>query len=166
MSVFAIEINDCGLLAGNADGWRDAGAGYALVDNGRILVGEEARSQARLRPREVHNRFWRDLGTDASSPGASPADLGCEQLRQVWQDAGRPESDAAIFIVPGYFDRQALGLLLGIAGEAGIPARGLVDAAVAAAVSVPGQRAVLHLDIHLHASLVTEVSYRSPTDWD
>jgi molecular chaperone DnaK (HSP70) len=157
MSVFAIEINDCGLLAGNADGWRDAGAGYALVDDGRILVGDEARSQARLRPREVHNRFWRDLGTSASSPGASPADLACEQLRQVWQESGRSESDAAIFIVPGYFDRQALGLLLGIAGEAGIPARGLVDAAVAAAVSVPGQRAVLHLDIHLHASLVTEI---------
>lgn len=157
MSVFAIEINDCGLLAGDADGWREAGAGYALVEDGRILVGDEARSQARLRPREVHSRFWRDLGTSASSPGASPADLACEQLRQVWQESGRSDSDPVIFIVPGYFDRQALGLLLGIAGESGIPARGLVDAAVAATASVPGQGAVLHLDLHLHACLVSEV---------
>ena len=158
MTVLAIEISDAGLLVGDGGEWREAGAGYALVEGDRTLIGDEARSMARLRPREIRNRFWRDLGgTDTPGNGPSAADFACAQLTRVWQEHG-DQADEAIFVVPGYFARQALGLLLGIAGEAGIPARGLVDSSVASTTRPGGARGLLHLDLHLHVSVLAAVA--------
>ena len=52
---------------------------------------------------------------------------------------------------------SAVGLLLGIAGECGVPAKAVVDTAVAAAEPPADGRPVLHLDVHLHFVVVTEV---------
>jgi len=158
MSVLVIEINDSGLLAGDAAGVREVGAGYALVESDRILVGDEARGQARLRPREVTNRFWRDLASGSSSPGgAAPADLACAQLADVRSGVGDHADDPVILAVPGYFGRDSLAILLGVTREAGFAVRGLVDAAVAASTN-PERHRLLHLDMHLHACVMTEIA--------
>lgn len=158
MNILAIEISDSGLLVGGGGEWRDVGAGYALVEGEKTLIGDEARQMARLRPREVRNRFWRDLGnTEAAGDGPSAADLACAQLTRIWDEYGGGASEV-IFVVPGYFARQGLGLLLGVAGEAGIPARGLVDSAVAATTDPDGARGLLHLDLHLHVAVLATVT--------
>jgi hypothetical protein len=162
MITLALEINDSDIIVGRDDGsWQSFGPGYALLDPGAPLLGEAARAQARLRPKRLHNRFWSELGVEplaAPTPYAgSNADLACAQLREIWQQVDGEEATAAIFLVPGSFGRDALGLLLGIAGECNIPARGVVDTAVAAA-ELPGDgRPVLHLDVHLHNVILTEV---------
>ena len=59
MTVLALEINDVDLTLGRADGsWQSLGPGYALLDPGQPLIGDEARAQARLRPKRLQNRFW------------------------------------------------------------------------------------------------------------
>lgn len=158
MNVLAIEISDSGLLVGDGGEWHDVGAGYAIVEGETTLIGEDARKVARLRPREIRNRFWRDLG-NAETPGDGPsaADLACAQLTRIWREHGGGAGEV-IFVVPGYFARQGLGLLLGIAGEAGIPARGLVDSSVAATTDPEGARGLLHLDLHLHVAVLANVA--------
>jgi hypothetical protein len=158
VNILAIEISDSGLLVGSGGDWREAGPGYALVEGAKILVGDEARRKARLRPMEVRNRFWRDLGnTDPAGEGPAAADLACAQLKSIWEEQGGAGAEV-IFVVPGYFARETLGLLLGIAAEAGIPARGLVDSSVAATTEAGGSRGLLHLDLHLHVAVLASVS--------
>jgi len=53
--------------------------------------------------------------------------------------------------------RDALGLLLGIAGELEIPVAGMVDAAVAASTARAPDRVLVHLDVHLHAAMLTRI---------
>lgn len=161
MSVLALEINDSDLIAGREGGqWQSLGPGYALLDPGEPLLGEAARSQARLRPKRLHNRFWSELGVEPLTVPAdyagSNADLACAQLREIWQRLGEGV-EAALLLVPGSFSRESLGLLLGIAGECGIPARSVVDTAVAAARLPDDGRPALHLDVHLHYVILTEV---------
>jgi hypothetical protein len=66
--------------------------------------------------------------------------------------------EEAILALPGSFRGEQLGLLLGVARAAGLPARGLVDAAVAAASTLPAdRRPALHLDLELHRAVLTEL---------
>jgi hypothetical protein len=162
MTVLAIEINDSDLTLGRDDGsWQALGPGYALLDPGQPLLGEEARAQARLRPKRLQTRFWSQLGVEPLAVPApyagSNADLAHAQLRDIWQRVGGDEVNGVLFLVPGSFSREALGLLLGIAGECGIPAQAVVDTAVAATEAPGDGRPVLHVDAHLHFVIVTEV---------
>lgn len=160
MSVLAMELNDAGLVSATADGWREEGPGYALLDPEAPLFGAAARASARLRPRRLNDRYWTDLSGEPlprpESYAQSHADLACAHLAAIWR--GRQAgADEAVFVVPGYLGREALGLLLGIASELEIRVTGLVDAAVAATtVLVPG-RELVHLDFHLHAALLTRL---------
>jgi hypothetical protein len=162
VSVLAIELNDTGILVGDSERCRDAGPGYAMLDPEGLTVGEAARRESRLRPRRMHNRFWRELdaGTiPVPSPHANNcADLACAQLQSIWQSFGGEQVEAVIFTVPGFYSRDALGLLLGIAQATGIPARGLVDTAVAASGAGLPDRRLAHLDCHLHSALLTELT--------
>ncbi len=160
MSVLAIEINDAGIVIATESVWREEGPGFALLDPEGLLLGAEARGQARLRPRRANNRFWAELSTEPmprpEAYARSHADLACAQLAGIWQR--RPAgADSALFVVPPFMPREALGLLLGIAGELEIPVTGMVDSAVAASTArAPGQ-VLVHLDVHLHAAMLTRI---------
>jgi len=136
--------------------------GLAAIDGRELAVGLDAERSARLNPRRLHSRFWQDLGT---TPLGRPfpsylrtADLAHAHLKAVWEaDGGNAEE--VIVAVPGVFSDDQLGLLLGIARELAIPVRGVIDAAVAAAADRELEPHVLHLDLHLHRAVLTELEH-------
>jgi hypothetical protein len=159
VSAVTIEINDAGIrISGETTG---PSPGYALADGDELLTGEEALAVARLRPRQIHNRFWCELD-DAPLGGPFPpkmtrADLAHAHLTDAWRRAGA-SARRAILAVPGSASEQQLGWILGLGRACGVPVAGMVDAALAAAASgFPGRR-LLHLDLQLHRVVATELN--------
>lgn len=174
MTTLALEIHDAGLLAVCDDPERTplpASPGVALLEGdgpGRLLVGREAMARARLKPRWVHHRFWHQLDT-TPLPRPFPrdltaADLAHAHLTELWKAAGEGV-ESVLLAVPGSFGERQLGLTLGIARASGMPVEGLADSAVAAAAAwAPagnGPQKVLHLDLHLHQAVLTELAVDS-----
>ena len=153
MATSVIEINDAGIIASVDKEIIVESPGYALMDNSSLMVGNQAYENARLKPRWTSNRFWRDLSLDplsnATAQAGTSADLAFAHLKAVWELVS-DRSDQAIFAVPGTFSGEQLGLIAGMAAEAGIPLKGMVDSALAAVVTQPLSGPVLHLDIQLH----------------
>ncbi len=146
MSAVAIDINDVTLAVAGEAGVLALEPGFARVDGGRIVTGEEARARARLQPRQTSNRFWSALSMEPGSAGAyigkSAAELAYAQLEVLWRKIGQGVT-GAVLVVPGAYRTEQLGLLLGLAQECGIPVRALVDTATAASVRPhPGQQLV------------------------
>jgi hypothetical protein len=160
MSPCIIELNDIGVRASSAEFDPVSSPGYALIQAGKLVVGEAARSQARLHPHELNNRFWQRLGMDAISHSGDMvrhhADLAYAHLLQLHEMAGRP--DEVIFAVPGNFSNEQLSVLLGIARQCPFQAVGLVDVAVAAAAAVELAGDAVHVDLQLHQAVVTKLS--------
>ena len=136
-----------------------ASPGYALFEGKRPVVGLAARRRARLGPRLVHNRFWCELETTPLRrpfPGElSHADLAHAHLAAVWREVGAA-AEGVILAAPGSCSERQLGLILGIARACGMPVTGLVDAAVTAADGSAGRR-LLHVDLQLHRTVVSEL---------
>jgi hypothetical protein len=154
----ALEINDTGLTLARGDGILAEEAGFAMLDGGAPETGTPAAQRSRLKPLHAESRFWQDLGTDElerpSAAAGNRAEIAYAQLAALVAPhlaAGRE----TLFAVPPWYTREQLGLLLGIAKEAGLEPVGLVDAGLAAASldSVPGS--VLQLELYLHRAVVT-----------
>jgi hypothetical protein len=163
VSLVALKLVDTGLQFVSPRGKLSRPSpGLALVDGNELALGSDAESSARLKPRHLHSRFWQDLGTTALGrpfPGhLRTADLAHAHLKAVWESDGGSAGEVMV-VVPGTYSNDQLALLLGIAGELAIPVRGLVDAAVAAAADRELPRHVLHLDLHLHRAVFTELEH-------
>lgn len=167
MSKLAIEIRDAGLLTAGAEGVLGAPVpGYVLLEGDAPVVGAGAFHRARTSPRAVHLRFWERLATSHLGapfpPDLSHADLAHAHLAEAWGLVPREAKDGAdgvVLVVPGTLSEEQLGLLLGIARACDIPVTAMVDLGVAAAAAArkPGRR-LLHLDLHLHQLVATEVT--------
>lgn len=185
MLTVAIDFNDAGLtaLADSASPkspprlLEEASPGYALLDDDRLMTGSDAQSRARLNPRWVHNRFWDELDTEPLPRpfprNLSRADLAHAHLTDVWRRIATacPDVDNVIFTLPGSCSEERLALVLGIARACEIPVRGLIDSGLAAALHAlegdadaeirgrSGQQParLLHLDMHLHRTVLTEL---------
>ncbi len=163
MDTVALKLIDTGLqLASPRGRLSRPSPGLALIDGREIAVGVDAESSARIKPRRLHSRFWQDLGT---GPLARPfpsylrtADLAHAHLKAVWE-ANRGGAGEVIAAVPGTYSDDQLALFLGIARDLAIPVRGLVDAAVAAAVDRELSTSALHLDLHLHRVVLTVLEH-------
>lgn len=167
MSKLAIEIRDAGILTAGERGVLGAPvAGYVLLEGGAPTVGADAFHRARTSPRAVHRRFWERLATSPLGPPFPPelshADLAHAHLAEAWRLVPREAKDGAdgvVLVVPGTFSEEQLGLLLGIARACELPVTGMVDLAVAAAAAGrTTARRILHLDLHLHRLVATEVT--------
>ncbi len=161
----ALELVDAGLVMVSPRGnVSEPSPGLAVVDGSTLLVGLDAVPVARLKPRRLHSRFWRDLGT---APLARPfphhlrtADLAHAHLQEVWE-SGRSTAEEVVLAIPGFYSEEQLGLLLGVARACKMPVGGLVDAAVAATANRATGPHCLHLDLHLHRAVLTELEHRT-----
>lgn len=157
MTTAAIEIQDAGILViceGNARPVLES-PGYAVLEGKTVLTGQAAAAQARLFPRHCYTRMWDQLGrTPLPRPFPSkltPADLAHAHLSSIWEEVGRG-IERVIVLVPGFYDDEQLGLLLGIARSCDVPVVALVDLALATVVDTDAEVAI-HLDIHLHRAV-------------
>ena len=160
MGFVAIELNDAGLVLARDQTILVESPGFALLEHGRLLVGRDAERQSRLKPRLVNNVFWERLSNDSLSRknanAATYADLALAHLADLWTRV-RNDTDGVIFTVPGYYDLEQLGLLLGIAAEIGLPTRGMIDSALAATRAHETAELLVHLDVQLHRSVLTGI---------
>ena len=160
MGYAAIELNDVAVTLARDGALLSQSPGFALLEQDTLLVGDDALRQARLKPRLISTRFWDRLSNDpvfpAAAAGASFADVARAHLSQVWACAGQ-DVDGLILVVPGSFERRALGLLLGIAEQLSLPVHGMVDSALVARGALSEQGLLVHVDVHLHRAVVTGV---------
>lgn len=166
MSFVAVELNDAGVIASadasaDDDGLKES-PGYALLHDGRVLLGAEAAARSRVAPLFGQNRFWHELGpTRLSWPSGDArthADLAYAQLTGLVAPFRGSVDGMMVAVAPGY-SREQLGLLAGISDETGVPLRGLVDVGLAACARDPSVPHLLHLDVQLHQAVVTVVEY-------
>jgi len=158
VTILAIETNDAGIAVAKDLAIVAQSPGYAVLDEDKLLLGEEAERRAQLLPNQTNSRFWETLSPHPlphpTVSAGTHADLVYAHLGQIWNKL-REGADAVILAVPGDYSRAQLELLLGITGKLGIPVRALVDAAVASAQPVPDRATLLNLDIHLHRVVLT-----------
>jgi hypothetical protein len=162
MTTLAIELNDAAIAVARSGGLLATEPGCAIETGDGIAFGDAARRSSRLRPRDSNDRYWADLSVvSLARPLAkanSSADLAHAQLLQLWQRFG-DATDEVLLAVPGSFDREKLGLLLGIAGACEMRVTGLVDAAVAACHRpYPGWDSI-HVEAQLHGFGLTRIGH-------
>jgi FHA domain len=161
----SLDVSDGGLLGLAEDGAvLGPSPGFALVESGEAVFGEEALRRSRLSPRLVASDYWSRLDAEPLGPpfpdGLSSADLVHGHLESLWGKA-KSGTGEVVLAVPGVYDEGQLGLLLGIVQALAMPVTGLVDAAVAAAsAGFPGER-LIHVDVGLRRAVVTEVRQAS-----
>ena len=134
--------------------------GIALVERNATLLGDEAAAGSRLHPRQSHNEFWQRLNADPIRPVgravANQADLVYLQLGAIRDAAGFERADVVV-AAPSSVTATQLGILLGIATEAGFDIKAVVDAAVAATSGQALTGACRMVDITLHRAIVTQI---------
>jgi hypothetical protein len=162
-----MELSDAGILVAGSqplrlietDGNDTESSGFALAEKNQLLVGKAAENKAHIFPRMVVSHFWDQLNTDPlDHPGPytqqNHAEIAYIHLSRIWQKI-QQHGEQMIVAVPGYYNRDQLGLLLGIAKELSVPIRGFVPQALAASATPCPDRVLFHLDIHLHRIEIT-----------
>lgn len=172
MALFSLQLldSDLALARGDAAGGAEIverAPGVAVLEDDRVLCGQDALARMRLRPLFAHTQHWRELATSAlprpTRAAGTPADLAFAQLEALL--AGHKAGiDGLLLAVPAGYTREQLGLLLGICNETGLEVRGLVDAGVAASALDPAPPRVLHLELELHQAVLTVLEQPGTAD--
>ncbi|MDA0705588.1 MAG: FHA domain-containing protein [Proteobacteria bacterium] len=161
MSLLAAHFNDAGISVLDSERILYREPGFALLDDDGLKTGHAAFANARIKPRCIQNRFWSDLQTtplgDRRFHHLSSADLVSRQLEQVWAAVAH-RGDRLVVAVPAYMGSNQLALLLGIAAELGVPVVAMVDAAVAATRREYRDAVPVHVDLSLHATMLTRIA--------
>ena len=161
MTIAILDIVDASLQLWDGEQLLES-PGYALLDGQRYRFGLEARGAARLRPRDINNRYWWQLNTDVLQPELGPArhtaDLVHAHLLDIYQQAGKPKE--LIIAAPSGMQREQLALLLGIIKQCPFDAVGLVSRSVALASLFGTSDRFFHLEIQLQQAVVSELINR------
>jgi hypothetical protein len=158
----ALEINDVGLVLVRDGDVVAEEPGCAMLDGRTVETGRAALRRARLKPLYAETRHWQDLGT-AALPRPMPAattlaDVAYAQLAALAEGLPADARDA-LLAVPGWYTREQLAVLLGVAREAGLGVVGLVDAGLAAAALEPVPESVVQLELTMHQSVLTVLDH-------
>ncbi len=160
MTLLALDLNDAGITALDAEKILYREPGFALLEDERLTTGNEAFAGFRVNPRSIQNRFWSMLTTeplaDSRFRHLSAADLVSRQLEQLWERVGS-RGDRVVVAVPPYMQSANLALFLGIATELAVPVVALVDEAVAATRREYRGAVPVHVDLSLHSALLTRI---------
>jgi len=166
-----LELNDLNLTWYTEQGARVTQPGAALVEDSKAMYGDEALARARLAPRGFQDQHWQLLNSDSlavNAPGVqNNADLVYQHLQLLAEAAkisgnSSPNNDL-ICAVPGTVSNDQLGLLLGIAAEAGITIRSFANSAVLHClnISLPGE--AWCIDIQNRRGILTRLLRDSET---
>ncbi len=166
MRLLGLELSDAGIIAVGGtperllelDGAHKESPAFAFPEKNQLVVGKAAEKKAHLLPRLVTSHFWDQLNTEPlDHPGPftqqNHAEIACAHMAQIWQNVKKQGSEI-IVAAPGFYHRDQLGLLLGIASELSLSVNGFIPMALAAAERPCPQKALFHLDIHLHRTEV------------
>jgi len=166
MNLFALELNDAGMLGLPEDGpLQKFGPGYALYEDGRFHYGLTALNRSRLKPRWICNQFWQNIETQPLGrpfpKGVTPADLIHGQFTHL---SPRLEDKALILLLPDGLTQPELALLFGILQAGNLKPVGMTTVAMAAASHSadhlkPGR--VHHLELNLHRPVKTTIMVSS-----
>lgn len=160
MSLLAAHINDVSIavVGGGRVLYREPG--FALLENDTVTTGDAALKRSRLSPRQIQNRFWSELSTEAIADRRfahlTNADLVSRQLEDAWSRVAG-SGDRLVVAVPPYMSTEQLALFLGIAADLSIPVAGLVDAAVAATRREYKNAVPVHVDLSLHCAMLSRL---------
>jgi len=159
MTIALLDINDSNLQLWHGEQVLQS-PGYALLEGQQYRFGLEARSAARLRPRDINSRYWWQLSTEALQPALGPArhtaDLVHAHLLDIHEQAGQPEE--LILAAPSSMQREQLALLLGIIEQCPFNVVGLVNRSVALASLYGESGRFYHLEIQLHQAVISELT--------
>jgi hypothetical protein len=160
-----IELNDASLNQSVDGNLIATSPGYAVMDGEKLLLGSNGQENSRLLPRWTNNRFWSQLNTDPIANSTKSvrhhADIAFSHLEEIWASMQSSSDEAlteVVLAVPGCYDRQQLGLLLGMAKESQMPVAGLVDLGLISISQQPSLPTALYLDISLHRVTITQLS--------
>lgn len=161
MSLKVIELNDASLQVGDDGGVIAASPGFALLEGREVILGAAAEQRHRIDPTSSYDKFWHELNMEplhVRSRIRHHADLAYSQLLELAREAAI--EDEVLFAVPGHYNNQQLGLLLGLAGQCPFRVGGMIDSALAAASHTDkytnGEH-VVHVGLHLHQALLTRL---------
>ena len=157
MSLKVIEFNDVSLQVGDAGGIVAASPGFALLEDGEVILGAAAERRHRIDPTSSYDKFWHELNMaplHVCGRIRHHADLAYSQLLELAREAAI--EDEVLFAVPGHYTNQQLGLLLGFANQCPFEVGGMVDAALAAALGTSREQ-IVHVGLHLHQVLLTRL---------
>jgi hypothetical protein len=170
MRLIGLELSDAGIIAvGDTpqqlleiDGTEKESPGYALPEKNQLVVGKAAEKKAHIYPRLITSHFWDQLNTEPlDHPGPytqqNHAEIASIHMGQIWESV-KARGDAIIVAVPGSYHQDQLGILLGIGNELGLPIKAFVPIALAASNRPFPQKALFHLDIHLHRTEIVPLN--------
>ena len=115
--------------------------------------------KAHLFPHQILDRFWDQLDTEPLEQPAkyaprNHAEIVYHHLSRIWQVIQK-HGNEIVLVVPDFYNRQQLGLILGIAQELSMNVKGFVPMALAVSSVAFPDKMLMHLDIHLHRIEVT-----------
>ena len=157
--MWVLELNDAEITLSRDGAVAYREPGIASLAGRAPAFGDAALATARLDPRRSENQYFARMNAEpvtATAPGvANQADLVYRHLREIAALAGL-DGAAVHIVVPSASTPEQLGLLLGIAREAGLTVASLLDAAVAAGclAALPAEARVLDIALH-RASVAT-----------
>jgi hypothetical protein len=159
MTLHTLELNDTAISLYRDTNLLVESPGIAVLDGAKVYMGREAQNRARVLPRHLNNQFWSQLNLDVMPQALGQwmrhADIAHAHLQAICKQANDPEQ--IILAVPGCYQSSQLALLLGMARECSFKAVGLIDAALAATITVnTHQRRLVHLDLLLHQAIITQ----------
>lgn len=176
MSILGVELNDAGIMVAAApdsggliriDQGEMESPGCAFQENNRLICGREAERRAHLDPPRGTNWFWDQLSSEPlnqrgfASAAQNHAEMAYAHLAQIWENI-RSRGDEVVIAVPGFYNHDQLGLILGMAADLAMPVKGFIDLAVAAAPEPSTESLLFHVDIHLHRAVVTFLEQTDP----
>ena len=159
MSSAILELNDLGLRL-FADGAIVADSpGFATITRKQEFFGAESEARVKMLPTFTSYHFWDGLSQDLlehpNRLATTRADLAYLHLQSLLAD--QPALVNLTLLVPGDVGKDQLALLLGIISHLGKTVPAVVDGAIAACQRpCPGQR-LMHLDLHLHRAVLSEL---------
>ena len=158
MALLGIEFSD-NLITGVRDGeLLFAEPACALLTDTGILFGDAALKSARTQPAAFYDQHWESMSEAALPRGGTDlhtcADLVVAQLEHIWGHYGG-DVTGVFCAVPSVWDRQQLGLFLGLAEEAGIPVAGLAEIPIASTRREYPGHDLLHVELGRHATVLS-----------